>query len=247
MSEARTTLPSPQHLPQPQHLSRCQSQPKQPHLHLATIPCLHPPVLVIGPPPGRSSQRRLPALRFRRQATLTPLSSASLSPSSLWLSPNLEVAPQPGRSVPDSLLKMTMVQLLPLAATTSRRSWMTDSSTTRGRPRESAVKTLEVELRQGAGLLPAGTGAEKPGCSELAAGKGLRWSRALVTLNPRVASMALVSRLPTPQRTEPGTELPMAPQGLTSSCPPRTRSGSAVCSKKSHILERLQSELRVST
>ena len=29
------------------------------------------------------------------------------------------------RSVPDSLLKMTMVQLLPLAATTSKRSWMT--------------------------------------------------------------------------------------------------------------------------
>jgi len=248
MSEARTT-PHPQHPPQPQHLSRCQSQPKQP-LRLATIPCLHPPVLVIGPPPGRSSQRRLPALRFRRQATLTPLSSASLSPSSLWLSPNLEVAPQPGRSAPDSLLKMTMVQLLPLAATTSRRSWMTDLSTTRGRPRESAVKTLEVELRRGAGSVQvlAGTAAGKLGCREPAAGKGLRWSRALVTLNPRpvVASMALVWRGIMPQRTEPGTELPMA-QGLTSSCPPRTRSGSEGCSKKSHILGPLQSELRVST
>jgi len=244
MSEARTT-PRPQ--PQPQHQSRCQSQPKQP-LHLATIPCLHPPVLVIGPPPGRSSQRRLPALRFRRQATLTPLYSASLSPSSLWLSPNLEVAPQPGRSVPDSLLKMTMVQLLPLAATTSRRSWMTDLSTTRGRPRESAAKTLVGELRRGA-LQLRGTGAEKPGCSERAAGKGLPWSRALVTLNPRPvqASMASVSRGIMPQRTGPGTELPTEPQGLTSSCLPRTRSGSEGCSKKSHISGPLQSELRVST
>lgn len=243
MSEARTT-PRPQ--PQPQHLSRCQSQPKQP-LHLATIPCLHPPVLVIGPPPGRSSQRRLPALRFRRQATLTPLSSASLSPSSLWLSPNLEVAPQPGRSVPDSLLKMTMVQHLPLAATTSRRSWMTDLSTTRGRPRESAVKTLEVELLREAGsALRAGTGAGKPGCREPAAGKGLRWSRALVTLNPLVASMALVWRGIMPQRTEPETELRMG-RGLTSSCPRRTRSGSEGCSKKSHISGPLPSELRVST
>jgi len=250
MSEARTT-PRPQHLPQPQHLSRClySPLPKQPH-HLAPIPCLHPPVLVIGPPPGRSSQRPLPALRWRRQANLTLRSSASLSPSSLWLSPNLEVAPQPGRSVPDSLLKMTMVQLLPLAATTSKRSWMTDLSTTRGRPRESAVKTQEGELRRGAGLLGrAGTGAGKPGCREPAAGKGLPWSRALVTLNPRpvLASMASVWRLGiTPRRTGPGTELPMA-GGLTSSCLPRTRSGSEGCSKKSHILEPLQSELRVST
>merc|ERR1719295_769346 len=87
---------------------------------------------------------------------------------------------------------MTMVQLLPLAATTSKRSWMTDLSTTRGRPRESAVKTQEGELRRGAGLLGrAGTGAGKPGCREPAAGKGLPWSRALVTLNPRpvLASM----------------------------------------------------------
>merc|ERR1719273_140795 len=248
MSEART-MPRPQH--PPQHLSRCLYSPlsKQPH-HLATIPCLHPPVLVIGlQPSGRCSRRLLPAVRCRRQATLTPLSSASLSPSSLWLSPNLEVAPQPGRSVPDSLLKMTMVQLLPLAATTSRRSWMTDLSTTRGRPRESAVKTPEVGLLRGAGSeLRAGTGAGKPGCREPAAGKGLRWSRALVTLNPRpvVASMALVWRGTMPRRTEPGTELPMA-QGLTSSCPPRTRSGSEGCSKKSHILGPLQSELRVST
>merc|ERR1719273_2844631 len=246
MSEART-MPRPQH--PPQHLSRCLYSPlsKQPH-HLATIPCLHPPVLVIGlQPSGRCSRRLLLAARCRRQATLTLLYSASPSPSSLWLSPNLEVAPQPGRSVPDSLLKMTMVQLLPLAATTSRRLWMTDLSTTRGRPRESAAKTQAVELPREALELRAGTGAGRRACRGLAAGKGLPWSRALVTLNhrPVPALMASVWRDTTLQRT--GTERPTGQRGSTSSCRPRTRSGSAGCSKKSHTLELLQRGLRVST
>merc|ERR550532_57203 len=78
------------------------------------------------------------------------------------------------------------------------------------------------------------------------AGRGLRWSRALVTLNPLVASMALVWRGTMPRRTGPATE-PPTEQGWTSSCPPRTRSGSEGCSKKSHISGPLPSELRVST
>merc|ERR1712012_213993 len=57
---------------------------------------------------------------------------------------------------------------------------MTDLSTTRGQPRGRGAKTLVVEL-----LLVESPGAGTRVCRGPAAGKGLQWSRALVTLNPR--------------------------------------------------------------
>lgn len=247
MSEARTTLPpSPLHQPLPLHLSPSSPLRKRQLHHLATTPpCLRPPVPVIGQVPRqyRCSQLPLPALRFPRRPTLTQRSSVNLSRFSRWHNQNLEVARQLGRNDRDSLLKMTMVRLLPLAATTSRRSWMTDLSTTRGRPRGRGAKTLVVELP-----LVESPGAGTRVCREQAAGKGLQWSRALVTLNPRPGPlMASVWKATTQPRTGPGTARPMGQLVSTSNCPPRTRSGSEAFSKKSHISELRQRELRAST
>merc|ERR1719297_626350 len=262
MSKPQAPVPAPPSSLDVRSQNHVAPQPPAPAPAPAPKPLQPPPKASIAPPRNNPPVSPPPSASDRPSAPTIPLLSAP--------APRTEV---PQASHPDPAVLRQPQSLQPVAQpeprgrtpTRQERSRLTAQNDNgaapaaggynfqkimddrfehyRGRPRGRGAKTLVVELP-----LVESPGAGTRVCREQAAGKGLQWSRALVTLNPRPGPlMASVWKATTQPRTGPGTARPMGQLVSTSNCPPRTRSGSEAFSKKSHISELRQRELRAST